>query len=1071
MLNRIISFSLSNRILIVVASLLLIVFGSYIAIRMEVDVFPDLTAPTVVVLTEAHGMAPEEVEKLVTFPIETSVNGATNVRRVRSSSSAGISIVWVEFEWNTDIFKARQIVNEKIISIAEKLPAGVGNPTMAPQSSIMGEVMFISLTSDTTSLMNLRTIADWTIRPRLLSTGGVAQVIIMGGEYKQYQILASPQKMHFYKVSLNELLIASKQANGNSSGGFMNEFGNEYIVKGIGRTHDVNELGKSVIKSSNGKVIRIEDVAEIKIGAAQKIGDASSNMKPAIVLSIAKQPATNTLELTEKIDDAVAEMQSNLPPDIHINTHIFRQADFINASISNIQKTLLEGSIFVVIILFLFLMNWRATIISLLAIPISLITAILTLHWLGYNINTMSLGGMAIAIGALVDDAIIDVENVFKRLKQNAIKPIEERKDKLTVIFDASVEIRTSIINATFIIIVAFIPLFFLSGMEGKLLAPLGIAFIVSLFASLIVSITLTPVLGSYLLADEKMLRKQHKESWLVERLQNIYTKLLEKIMRWKKSIIAVSAVLFIASLLVMTQLGRSFLPEFNEGSLVISVVSLPGISLNESNKLGTQVEKALLTIPEIKITTRRTGRAELDEHAQGVNASEVEAPFTLDKRSREEFMTEVREKLAGVSGVNITIGQPIGHRIDHMLSGTRANIAIKIFGADLNKLFTISNQIKNEIQNIEGLVDLSVEQQIDIPQIQIKAKRDMLNHYGITIGEFNEFIDVAFAGEKISEIYEGNKTFDLILRFDDANRGTIENIRNTMFFVNGELSIVNNGEYLPIHNSQLTNDNSQLPIHNSQLTNDNSPFTIPLHYIADIVSTSGPNTINRENVQRKTLVSANVAGRDQKSVVEEIQKIISSKIKLPEGYHIEYAGQFQSESEASKTLLVTSLLSLLVIFLLLFQEFKNVKIASIILLNLPLALIGGVFSIWLTSGIMSIPSIIGFITLFGVATRNGILLVSHYKTLREEGFSLYDTIIIGSKDRLSPILMTALTAGLALVPLAIAGDLPGNEIQSPMAKVILGGLFTSTLLNIFIVPVVYYLANRNGELSKVNRE
>lgn len=1029
MLNKVINFSLSNRLLIIVASVLLIVFGSYIATQMEVDVFPDLTAPTVVVLTEAHGMAPEEVEKLVTFPIETSVNGATNVRRVRSASSAGISIVWIEFEWNTDIFKARQIVNEKVIAVAEKLPVGVGTPTMAPQSSIMGEIMLISLTADSTSQMDLRTISDWTLRPRLLATGGVAQVVVIGGEYKQYQILASPQKMNYYHITLSELLKASEEANGNSSGGFMNEYNNEYIVKGIGRTNDVNEIGKSVIKIANGNPIRIEDVAEIKIGAAQKIGDGSLNGDPAVIMTVMKQPATNTLALTDKIDVAIADMQSNLPKDIHINTKIFRQADFINASISNIKKTLLEGSIFVIIILFLFLMNWRATLISLLAIPISLIVAILTLKWLGFTINTMSLGGMAIAIGALVDDAIIDVENVFKRLKQNSIKPIAERKEKLKVIFDASVEIRTSIINATFIIIVAFVPLFFLSGMEGKLLAPLGIAFIVSLFASLIVSITLTPVLGSYLLADEKILQKQHMESWLVERLQSIYTKLLEKIMRWKRTVIAISAVLFIASLFVMTQLGRSFLPEFNEGSLVISAVSLPGISLEESNKIGTAAEKALLSVPEIIITTRRTGRAELDEHAQGVNAAEIDAPFVLKDRSREEFLKEVREKLAGVTGANITIGQPISHRIDHMLSGTRANIAIKIFGTDLNNLFAISNQIKAEIQSVEGLVDLSVEQQVEIPQVQIKARRDILNYYGITIGQFNEFIDVAFAGEKVSEIYEGAKTFDLILRFDDANKGKIENIRNAM---------------LDSYDGQK----------------------IPLHYVAEVISTTGPNTINRENVQRKTVVSANVAGRDQKSAVQDIKKIVLEKIKLPEGYHIEYGGQFEAEAAASKTLLVTSLLSLLVIFLLLFQEFKNVKIASIILLNLPLALIGGVFSIWLTSGIMSIPSIIGFITLFGVATRNGILLVSHYKTLREEGMNLYDTIVTGSKDRLSPILMTALCAGLALIPLAIAGDLPGNEIQSPMAKVILGGLLTSTLLNIFIVPVVYYLSNTKNDLQ-----
>lgn len=1028
MLNKIIHFALNNRLLILVASVVLIVFGSFVATKMEVDVFPDLTAPTVVVLTEAHGMAPEEVEKLVTFPIETSVNGATNVRRVRSSSSAGISIVWVEFEWNTDIFKARQIVNEKISVIGEKLPDGVGNPTLAPQSSIMGEIMLISLTADSTNQMDLRTIADWTIRPRLLATGGVAQVIVIGGEYKQYQVLASPTKMKHYNVSLPELLKASEEANGNSSGGFINQYGNEYIIKGIGRTNSVDELGKTVIKSIDGNPIKIEDVAEIKIDAAPKIGDGSLKGNPAVIMTVMKQPATNTLELTDKIDEAVADMQKNLPSDIHINTQIFRQADFINASISNIQKVLLEGTAFVIIILFLFLMNWRATAISLVAIPISLIVAILTLKWLGFTINTMSLGGMAIAIGDLVDDAIIDVENVFKRLKENAKKPIGNQTNKLKVIFDASFEIRHSIINATFIIIVAFLPLFFLSGMEGKLLAPLGIAFIVALFASLVVSITLTPVLCSYLLTNDKMLEKQHKESWLVERLQKIYSRLLEKAMRWKKAMVFSSIGLFFLALLAFTQLGRSFLPEFNEGSLVVSAVSLPGISLEESNKIGVNIEKALLTVPEINITTRRTGRAELDEHAQGVNASEIDAPFTLGDRSRVDFMEEIREKLAGVTGANITIGQPIGHRIDHMLSGTRANIAIKIFGNDLNKLFSLSNQIKNEIEGVEGLVDISVEQQVEIPQIQIKAKRDLLNHYGITIGAFNEFIDAAIAGEKVSDIYEGSKTFDLIVRLDKESRSKIEDIENVLID---------------------TEDGQK----------------IPLHYVAHVISTSGPNTINRENVERKTVVSANVVGRDQKSAVEAIQQIINEKVQLPEGYHIEYGGQFEAEAEASKTLMATSLLSLLIIFLLLFQEFKNVKISGIILLNLPLALIGGIFSIYFTSGILSIPAIIGFITLFGVATRNGILLVSHYKTLQEEGLNLYDTIIQGSKDRLSPILMTALTAGLALIPLAIAGDMPGNEIQSPMAKVILGGLFTSTLLNIFIVPVVYYLANRRSKI------
>jgi len=1026
MLNKIIHFSLQNRLFVIVATVLLIVFGTFVASRMEVDVFPDLTAPTVVVLTEAHGMAPEEVEKLVTFPIETAVNGATHVRRVRSSSSAGISIVWIEFEWNTDIFKARQIVNEKIIAVAEHLPVGVGNPTMAPQASIMGEIMLISLTADSTSQMELRTLADWSLRPRLLATGGVAQVIVIGGEYKQYQILASPQKMDAFNVSLSDLVKACEEANGNSSGGFMNEYGNEYIVGGLGRTSDLTELAKSVIKTTPQGTVKIEDVATLKIGAAPKIGDGSLQGTPAVIMKVMKQPATNTLLLTETIDAAIIDLQKTIPADVKINTSIFRQADFINASISNIQKTLLEGSLFVVIILFLFLMNWRATVISLLAIPVSLIVTILTLKWLGFTINTMSLGGMAIAIGALVDDAIIDVENVFKRLKQNAGLPKVEQKSILQVVFDASVEIRTSIINATFIIIVAFVPLFFLSGMEGKLLAPLGIAFIVSLFASLVVSITLTPVLASYLLTNEKMLVQQHGESWLVQRLQNGYSAVLKVVMRTRTAILLVSVLMLAIAIFTLSKLGRSFLPEFNEGSLVISAVTLPGISLEESNKIGSHVERELLKIPEIQTTTRRTGRAELDEHAQGVNAAEIDAPFVLKVRSRAEFLKNVRENHANVSGVNITIGQPIGHRIDHMLSGTRANIAIKVFGTDLAKLFSISNDIKREISGISGLVDLSVEQQIEIPQVQIKARRDMLNHYGIPVGQFNEFVDVAFAGEKVSEVYEGNKSFDLVLRFDDSNRGNIEKIRNTLIdAANGQ--------------------------------------KIPLSYVADVVSTTGPNTINRENVQRKTVVSVNVAGRDQKPAVEEIQKKIASKIDLPEGYRIEYGGQFEAEAEASKILLFTSLISLLVIFHLLFQEFRDLKTSTIILLNLPLALIGGVLSIWATSGILSIPAIIGFITLFGIATRNGILLVSRYKTLLEEGKPLYETVMEGSVDRLSPILMTALTAGLALIPLAIAGDLPGNEIQSPMAKVILGGLLTSTMLNIFIVPVVYFISNRKS--------
>ena len=1021
MLNKIIQSALANRLLVMIASVLLIIAGVFTANDMEVDVFPDLTAPTVVVLTEAHGMAPEEVEKLVTFPIETALNGGSNVRRVRSSSSAGISIVWVEFNWGTEIYRARQIVAEKLSAIASRLPASASAPALAPNSSIMGEIMLISVTSKKTDLRELRTLADWSIRPRLLATGGVSQVVVIGGEYKQYQILASPQKMRAYNTSMQELLITAKGANSNASGGFMSEYGNEYIVRGIGRTNNVGDLGNTVIKSTEGVPVKISDVAEVKIGSSVKIGDGALKGKPAVILTVMKQPNTNTLDLTDKIDVAVIDLKKTLPADVEINTRIFRQADFIKGSINNIQKTLIEGSIFVVIILFIFLMNWRATAISLIAIPISLLVSILTLKALGFTINTMSLGGMAIAIGDLVDDAIIDVENVYRRLKENILKPVEERVPALQVIYTASTEIRSSVINATFIIIAAFLPLFFLSGLEGRLLAPLGVAFIVALFASLVVAITLTPVLCSFLLTKDSDLKKAEKESWIVRNLNSAYHSGLVHALKFKKIIIGSAVVLFLIAMFIMSGFGRSFLPEFNEGSLVISTVSLPGISLEESNKIGAQVENALLSVPEIKITTRRTGRAELDEHAQGVNVSEIDAPFTLNEREREEFMIDVREKLAGISGANITIGQPIGHRIDHMLSGTRANIAIKVFGTDLGKLFILSNDIKTAIENTPGLVDLSVEQQVEIPQIQIKARRDMLAKYGITIGEFAEFIDAGLAGEKVGDVYEGDRSFDLVVRLNEENRGSIANIRNT-------------------------------------LIDDGNGNKIPLSYVADVVSASGPNTINRENVQRKVVVSANVSGRDQRSVVDEITQKIGNQIKLPEGYHIEYGGQFESEAAASKTLLLSSLLSLLIIFLLLYQEFKNLSLSAIILINLPLALIGGVLSIWITSGIISIPAIIGFITLFGIATRNGILLVSHYQTLEAEGFGLYDTVVQGSIDRLSPILMTALTAGLALIPLAIAGDLAGNEIQSPMAKVILGGLLSSTLLNLFVVPAVYYL-------------
>jgi CzcA family heavy metal efflux pump len=1031
MLNNIIKIALNNRLMVVIASIFLLFGGSYIASEMEVDVFPDLTAPTVVILTEAQGLAPEEVEKLVSFHIETAVNGATNVRRVRSSSSSGFSIVWVEFNWGTDIYRARQTVNEKLSIVLEKMPKGVSNPIMAPQSSIMGEMMMMSLSSDSVSPMELRTISDWIIRPRLLALGGVAQVITIGGEYKQYQILADPLKMQYFDVSMNELKTACQESNSNASGGFMNQHGNEYIIRAIGRTENVEEISQTLIKTKNGNSITIGDVARIKIGGANpKIGNAAKNTLPAVMLTVAKQPNTNTLVLTEKIDEALIEITKNLPKYVELNAHIFRQADFIEASLSNIKKALLEGSIFVVIIMFFFLMNFRTTVISLIAIPISLIVAILTLEILGISLNTMSLGGMAIAIGSLVDDAVIDVENVYKRLRENAVLSKGNQKPTLTIVFDASKEIRSSILNATLIIIIAFIPLFFLSGMEGKMLQPLGISFIVSLFASLIVAVTLTPVLCSLLLTNEEMLIKECKGSWVENTLTKWYGIALEKVLKAKKLVLLLAIGLFVLSAIGFTNFGRSFLPEFNEGSLVIEVTTMPGTSLEESEKIGIRVEKLLLEISEISLTARRTGRAELAEHTQGVNTSEVDVPFLLETRSREEFMLEVREKLSAVTGASITIGQPIGHRIDHMLSGTRANIALKLFGTDLNEMYQTAKKIEAEIEGVEGLVDLSVEQQIEIPQIQIKANREMLKKYGITIGSFTEFVAVAFAGETVGQVYEKDRNVDLVLRYKEEYRTSINAIKNVLID---------------------TEDGQK----------------IPLSYVSNIVSTSGPNTVNRENVQRKLVISANAAGRDLRSVVNDIKLTIEDKVVLPENYRLEYGGQFESEEKASKTLMLTSILSIIIIFLLLYQEFKNLKLASIILLNLPLALIGGVFSIWLTGNVISIPSIIGFITLFGIATRNGILLVSRYEQLKLEGEQLYERIVKGSVDRLNPIVMTALTTALALIPLALAGNLPGNEIQSPMAIVILGGLLTATILNVFVIPIVYYQMNKKEENEK----
>ena len=1023
MLNKIISYSLHNRLMVLVCAMLLLIGGIYTAYHTDVDVFPDLNAPTVVIMTEANGMAPEEVERLVTFPVETAVNGAMNVRRVRSSSTTGFSVVWVEFDWGTDIYKARQIVSEKLAIVGEELPQNVGKPTLGPQSSILGEILIIGMTSDTTSLLDLRTIADWTIRPRLLSTGGVAQVAVLGGDIKEYQILLDPARMKHYGVGLDQVLAACRQMNQNANGGVLYEYDNEYIIRGVLSTNKAEEIAKgAVAMTSDNTPVLLENIATVKIGGkAPKLGLASEKGKPAVLVTVTKQPNTSTIDLTDKLDGIVADMQKNLPADVHISTDIFRQSRFIDSSINNVKESLFEGSFFVIIVLFLFLMNIRTTIISLIALPLSLLVSILALHYMGLTINTMSLGGMAIAIGSLVDDAIVDVENVYKRLRANRLLPVEQQRPTLDVVFDASREVRMPILNSTLIIVVSFVPLFFLTGMEGRMLIPLGIAFIVALFASTVVALTLTPVLCSYLL-DRKG-QKPAQDSWVARKLRIVYKQALTYAIKHKKGVLVSTFSVFLVALGLFFTLGRSFLPGFNEGSFTINVSTLPGISLEESDKIGKRAEELLMQVPEIQTVARKTGRAELDEHALGVNVSEIEAPFELQDRSREEVMNDVRQKLSSITGTNIEIGQPISHRIDAMLSGTEANIAIKLFGTDLNQLFMTGNQIKDAVNGIPGLVDLKVEQQIERPQLTITPKREILAKYGIPLPEFQEYINVMLGGEIVSQVYDDGKTFDLTVKTSEESRATMDDIRNLMIDAQGA--------------------------------------KIPFSYVADIRSAAGPNTINRENVQRKIVISGNVSGRDLRGVVNDIQKAVNEKIQLPEGYHVEYGGQFESEQAASRTLLLTSLMSLLVIFLLIYNEFKDVRESGVVMLNLPLALIGGVFILCLTSGEISIPAIIGFISLFGIATRNGMLLISHYTQLRSEGMPLSDAVINGSLDRLNPILMTALSSALALIPLAINGDLPGNEIQSPMATVILGGLLSSTFLNGFIIPIIYLIMNK----------
>jgi CzcA family heavy metal efflux pump len=1023
MLNRIIEFSLHNRLIVAIGALLLLLTGIYVTLTMEIDIFPELTAPTVVVMTEAHGMAPEEVERLVTFPIETSVNGSTSIRRVRSSSSMGFSVVWVEFDWGMDIYDARQTVTERLFQVNDQLPAGVSRPVIAPQSSLLGEMMIIGMISDSVSPMQLRTIADWNVAPRLLSIAGVAQVTTIGGEAKEYRILADPLKMQFYGVTMDEMATVCENININTSGSFINEHSSKYIVRGIARTTSMEEVAASVVKMHGGLPVTIGDIAEVSEGAAPAIGHGSYRGQDAVLVTITKQPGINTIKLSDEINAALHEISTNLGGSIAFHSDIYNQDAFIRTSVNNVLKAIIEGGIFVVIILFLFLMNPRTTAISLTAIPLSLIASILTIRLLGYTINTMSLGGMAIAIGSIVDDAIIDVENVYKRLRQNLSRLREERTPVMKVIFDASSEIRRSIFNATLIIIITFLPLFLLEGMEGRMLKPLGISFIISLFASLIVALTVTPVMCSYLLTDEKQLEKGLKGSWVERNLGSLYRRTLNRVIDRPRIVAAFTGVLFVAAIVISFTFGSTFMPPFNEGALTVNVWAFPGISLDESDKIGREAELIMLGIPEVTSVSRKTGRSELAEHSFGENVSELDVPFELGKRSRDEFLADVRAKLSHLKGVSIEVGQPITHRMDHMLSGSRTNIAIKIFGDDLNELFSVANEVHDAVEGVEGIGDLFVEQLVETPQLKINGNRGMLARYGIPVNRFARHVETAFGGVQVSDVYVDEMRFPLVLRYNEDNRGSIEAIKASM---------------IDTYDGQK----------------------IPLSFVADIESGSGPHTINRENVKRKIVVSVNVSDRDVGSVVRDIRREIESKVTLPENYRIEYGGQFESASRASRRILFASFMAILAVFMVLYNEFRNSTLAWIVLLNLPLALIGGIFAIRLTSGVISIPSIIGFITLFGIATRNGILLISRYLHLEGEDPDLKTRIVHGSVDRLNPILMTALTAALALVPLALGGQKPGNEIQSPMAVVILGGLLSSTLLNIFIIPAIYFALN-----------
>lgn len=1020
MIAHIIAWSLKNRLFVLVGSALLLLWGVYETQRMAVDVLPDLTAPTVTVISEAHGMAPGEVERLITFPIETALNGASGVRRVRSNSDVGLAVIIVEFDWDTDIYQARQIVAEKLQLARGSLPPDIANPVLAPIASVMGEILFIALESDEHDSLTLKTTADWVVRRRLLAIPGVAEVIPIGGDTKQYQVEVKPERLAAYGLTLTEVVNAVRDSNSNASAGFYTVSGQEYLIQGIGRIQHLEDINEIAVAHRAGHPVLVRQVADIKIGAALKRGTGSHNGKPAVILGVLKQPGVNTLELTQRLDDVLANIQSSLPKGMKLDANIFRQADFIAVSVHNLLDALRDGAILVIIILYVFLMSGRATLITLLAIPLSMIAAILAMKALGASINTMTLGGLAIALGALVDDAIIVVENTVRRLRENSRQPEAERCSINTLVFNACHEILGSIVFATLIIMLVFLPLFFLSGVEGRLLQPLGFAYIVAIATSLVVAVTVTPALCSLLLPTSSAIRED-KESRLVIWLKQRYLPVLERTLQQWKVISVLSVTGLTLALIALGFSGRAFLPEFNEGSLTISAITLPGTSLQQSDLLAQRVEDIILQQPEVVSTARRTGRAELDPHAQQVFASEIDVSLKIQERSKDEFLSALRSSLTAVPGMAIVIGQPISHRIDHMLSGTRANIAIKIFGQDLFELRRLANQIKTLTAQVHGAVDVSIDNPADVPFLDIKFDRKALARYGLSIDTVSEAIETAFAGRAVSRILEDTGSFDLVVRYGASALENLDTIRSTLI---------------------MTASGAQLP----------------LHALADIRKARGPNTISRENAQRKIVVMANVAERDLAGVVNDIRAGIVQNVSLPSGYHVEYGGQFESAEQASRTLVIIGFMVIMGIFLLLFVAFHSAGDALLVMLNLPLALIGGVIGIYVSGGILSVASIIGFITLFGIATRNGVMLISHiHHLVQEEGIDdLYSAVKQGAVERLSPFLMTALTTGFALLPLALAGGEPGSEIQAPMAIVILFGLLTSTALNMLVIPALY---------------